>query len=197
MEHVTSADETGLCVVSCSNLIPLKRVDYIIKAVSMLPENTPVSWHHFGDGILRAELEEKAAQMFAEKKNVSWTFHGSVPNDTLNRWYDEIGAQLFVTTSSTEGGAPVSMQEAFAMGIPAIGTSVGGIPELIENGVNGYLLSQNPTAEEICDALNRFIGLSAKERAEMSAAAYRMWQKKCDARANAERFTEMLRSHKA
>ena len=37
-------------------------------------------------------------------------------------------------------------------------------------------------------------GLSAKERAEMSAAAYRMWQDKCDARTNAERFTEMLRS---
>ena len=99
---------------------------------------------------------------------------------------------LFITTSSTEGGAPVSIQEAFSMGIPAIGTNVGGIPDLISHERTGYLLSNSPTADDICSSIERFIKLTDAEKDHMSNNAYDLWKEKFDAHNNADRFSEML-----
>lgn len=48
---------------------------------------------------------------------------------------------IYVHPSDSEG-LPVSLMEAAAAGLPLIGTRVGGIPELIEDGVNGILIEQ-------------------------------------------------------
>lgn len=104
--------------MSCSNLIPLKRVDVIIGAVAKLPKELRVRWDHFGDGAERQRLEVLAKEKLGS--NVQWHFHGRVPNNTLAARYAQISPRLFITASSTEGGAPVSIQEAFAMGIPAL-----------------------------------------------------------------------------
>jgi len=181
-----------LRVVSCSNLIPLKRVELIIEALALLPDTVQVQWHHFGTGVSREELETLAEDRFRNCPNIQWRFHGFVPNAQLTEEYRNIKPNLFLTTSSTEGGAPVSIQEAFSMGIPAIGTAVGGIPDLIVDGQTGFLLRPEPAPTEVADAISRYAALPEIEKREMAAAARSLWKQKFDAGANAARFVSYL-----
>lgn len=184
--------DSPLQIVSCSNLIPLKQVERIIEGLALLPENVEVAWDLFGDGTERAKLESLAEEKLRDRSNVTWKFHGFVPNQYLGEAYRRLAPALFITTSSTEGGAPVSIQEAFSMGIPAIGTPVGGIPDLIVDGKTGFLLPEQVRPQDVADAVMRFYGLRAEEKAEMFAAARQRWAEQFDAVKNAVRFTEYL-----
>jgi glycosyltransferase involved in cell wall biosynthesis len=62
---------------------------------------------------------------------------------------------LFVLSTHREG-FPLSILEAMAMGKPVVATSVGGIPEIVTNGVTGYL-HQHGNSQELADALLRLI----------------------------------------
>jgi glycosyltransferase involved in cell wall biosynthesis len=44
---------------------------------------------------------------------------------------------------------PMSIVEAFATGVPVIATAVGGIPEMLTDGVNGLLIERSATAIEL------------------------------------------------
>jgi glycosyltransferase involved in cell wall biosynthesis len=65
-------------------------------------------------------------------------FLGWVSGDEKNELFQ--AADIFVLPSYIEG-LPVSVLEAMSWGIPVITTTVGGIPELIDNYVNGFLIS--------------------------------------------------------
>ena len=187
--------ETGpLRIVSCSNVIPLKRIDLIVDGLSRLPETVQLHWHHFGDGISRKELEMLAEEKFRNRSHIRWTFHGFVPNAQLTEAYREIAPQLFITTSSTEGGAPVSIQEAFSMGIPAIGTQVGGIPDLIADGKTGFLLPAQPTPEDVARAVMKYTAMPDAQKENMASEARELWKQKFDAQANARHFAAYLQN---
>lgn len=181
-----------LRLVSCSNLIPLKRVELIIEALALLPETVRVQWDHFGDGVSREMLEDLAQERLQNRGNIRWKLHGFVPNARLTEEYRKIKPNLFITTSSTEGGAPVSIQEAFSMGIPAIGTTVGGIPDLIKENQTGFLLPEQPEASHVAEAIESYASLPEERKREMASAARRLWKEKFDASANAAAFAAYL-----
>ena len=180
----------ALRIISCSNVIPLKRIDLIIEGLSQLPNTLQVQWHHFGTGVSQEELENLAKEKL--QKNVQWVFHGFVPNGQLAEEYRKIRPNLFITTSSTEGGAPVSIQEAFSMGIPAIGTQVGGIPDLILDGQTGYLLPEQPDPADVAAAIVKFAALPEQQKGAMAAAAREHCKEKFDAKENAMQFAAYL-----
>jgi glycosyltransferase involved in cell wall biosynthesis len=72
------------------------------------------------------------------------TSYADVPRDYL-------ASDIFITTSVSDG-TPVSLLEAMASGHPCIATSVGGIPEWIENGKNGILIPPR-SPEAVADAI--------------------------------------------
>ena len=164
----------------------------MIEGLSLLPETMQVQWHHFGAGVSQEKLEDLAKEKLRE--NVQWTFHGFVPNGQLGQEYRNIRPNLFITTSSTEGGAPVSIQEAFSMGIPAVGTRVGGIPDLILEGQTGFLLQEEATPTAVAEALLKYAALSEGEKNRMAAAARHLWKENFNAQENALRFTAYLRN---
>lgn len=85
-----------------------------------------------GDGPLRRELEREALALDILDKT---KFTGFVQNGT-----DYISiANCLLVTSEMEG-LPIVIIEAIHCNTPVIATSVGGIPELIKNGINGYLV---------------------------------------------------------
>jgi len=64
-------------------------------------------------------------------------------------------ADLFVCPS-LEDNLPNTVMEAMACGLPVIGTNVGGIPDMVESGVNGYLVKPGDSASLAC-ALQRML----------------------------------------
>lgn len=85
-----------------------------------------------GDGPLRSEME-----MHVKEKNLDKivVFIGVVPNER-----DFLAdCDLFVLSSDWEG-VPLTVLEAMAASKPVIATAVGGVPELVENGVTGILV---------------------------------------------------------
>ena len=193
MQRVSFKQSEKLVLVSCSNLIPLKRVEMIIEALALLPDTMTVEWHHLGDGPEQGRLKILAQKKLGGKPKCSWKFWGAVPYDEIEQVYQEISPNLFITTSSTEG-LPVSVQEAFSMGLPAVGTDVGGMAELIKEGENGFLLPQNTTSAQVCDTLLRYARLPAEQRREYGQKSRQMWEKQYDAVLNAQQFVKLLQN---
>lgn len=181
-----------LHLLSCAMTVPLKRIPLIIEALQLLPEEIRVKWDHIGNGVDFESLRHQAEASLSHCPNIEWKFWGYILNCDLDEVYAKISPDLFITTTKTEGGVPVSIQEIFSIGIPAVGTAVGGIPEIVENGKTGILLCADPTAEEVAKAIQSYALQSREQRMTMSDNAYRKWRKQFSAEKNAESFITVL-----
>lgn len=176
-------------IVSCSNVIPLKRVPLIIDALALLEEE--IQWTHFGNGEQMPYVKAYAGEKLDEKGNICYTFAGYVENRRVIQYYQENWVDCFITTSSTEG-CPVSVQEAMKFGIPVIGTAVGGMPEMI--GKNGMLLPADPTAGEVAAAIKELMAADEETIRAMRSAAIRQWKRDFDADRNTQKVLEILKN---
>jgi glycosyltransferase involved in cell wall biosynthesis len=106
---------------------PYKGVDVALRALSrILLEGLNVRLVVIGDGQLRKKLE---AQAQAQGVAHAVKFRGSLPREKV---FDELRrSDLFLMPSRTEG-LPRALIEAMALGLPAIGSRIGGIPELLD-----------------------------------------------------------------
>jgi len=132
-------------VVSCSRMVPLKRVELIPKILKSL--QIPVHWVHFGDGPTYQEVQLNAAKL----NEASYSLYGKVDNDAIHQFYLKYNVGLFVSLSVSEG-LPVTMMEAIAYGIPIFSTDVGGVKEIVNSDVGSTIpleSSNNFIAEEM------------------------------------------------
>lgn len=182
--YIQPSIRNKIVIISVSAVVPIKRVELISKCIGVASQYLNIEWHHVGAPIT----------MFPHLNgtNVTYIAHGQVANESITALYEEILPDLFITLSSTEGGAPVSIQEAFSMGVPAIGTHVGGIPELISDGVNGYVVSDNPGVEEVVKKIREYASLSLSKRIKMSENAYKVWALKFNSDNNAEEIVKTI-----
>jgi colanic acid/amylovoran biosynthesis glycosyltransferase len=186
-----SSDDV-LRIVSCAHILPLKRIDLLSRGIALASRMRPgqkIEWHHFGDGKGRKALRE-AVDKFPP--NATGHLPGYVPNQEIMKHYRENPVDVFVNLSTTEGGAPVSIQEAISCGIPVIATNVGGNPEIVSER-NGLLLDPNPTPEEVASALLWFCdhaGMAQRMRME----SRKVWQESYNAEVNFSDFAEKLKS---
>ena len=177
-------------VVSCSSLIPVKRVALLLKGLSMAAKEQDqkiFEWHHFGSGPLMDELQTLASQCLPS--NVSWVFHGNTPNDEVIKFYRENPIDLFVNVSQSEG-VPVSIMEAASFGIPIMATAVGGTPELVTEK-NGILLKPDPSLEEISQGILKMM-CELQFRMIAGKSSFEMWQENYDADKNFPKFVERI-----
>ncbi len=184
------ADEErlGFLLISCSNVIPIKRIGLIIQALGEIEEFN-VAWIHFGDGNERESLEQKAIEILKNKTNIQYEFKGQTDNKDILSFYRENFVDCFITTSKSEG-CPVSIQEAMSCGLPIIATSVGEIPNMI-NG-NGILLSENPSSVEIANAIKKLHYMSKTDVLTMRSKSISLWEQYFDADKNYKSFAESL-----
>jgi glycosyltransferase involved in cell wall biosynthesis len=154
MENRASNDGI-LRIVSCSYVIPRKRVNLILDGMMYFAENYPdqkIEWTHVGEGPEWEKLKEVSV---AVPVNLQINFSGNLSNDDLHLFYQRNSVDLFINTSTKEG-TPVSIIEAISYGIPILATAFGGNLEVVDKGA-GVLLSPDPTKEEIAEKLKDLI----------------------------------------
>lgn len=120
-------EHTSLRIVSCSNIVPLKRLDLIVQALSGLIRS--VVWTHIGDGPEHERIFQLAESL---PPNIEVNFMGSLSNREVLDYYESNWVDLFVNVSSSEG-VPVSIMEAISFGIEPVATDVGGTSEVVSS----------------------------------------------------------------
>jgi colanic acid/amylovoran biosynthesis glycosyltransferase len=169
-------------IVSCSYLVPVKRVHLIIEALKQV--DYPVIWTHIGSGPLEKEIRKAASQL---PKNVKAEFLGTRSSEEIFAYYRSNDISAIVNVSSSEG-IPVSIMEAASFGIPAVATDVGGTHEIIENGRNGILIPKDFTPQEFLDAVGKLRTMNVDEYHTLCRNARRIWKEKFSAADNFHKF---------
>jgi glycosyltransferase involved in cell wall biosynthesis len=104
-----------------------------------------------GTGNMEAELREMVRSLRLDSRV---RFAGSVTGKALSEVYSR--AIAVVLPSAMPENCPMAVQEAMAMGRAVIGTNLGGIPSLVEDGATGYLVPPN-RADELAAAMKRLL----------------------------------------
>jgi glycosyltransferase involved in cell wall biosynthesis len=175
-----------LLLVSCSNIIPVKRVYLIAEALKVITESV-IKWIHFGDGPERMQIEAIISNL---PSNIQVELMGRRDNKEIYTYYNEIRPDLFTNVSSSEG-VPVSIMEAMSYGIPVIATDVGGTSEIV-NSANGYLLKADINPKELADTIQSFIELTVVKKELKQQASFETWKNNYNAEDNFSRFVKTI-----
>lgn len=168
-------------IVSCSNIIPVKRVNLIAETLKGI-KDIEIEWTHFGDGILMDTLKSETQKI---SSNILINLPGRISNFEIFEAYSKICPNIFINVSSSEG-VPVSIMEAMSFGIPVIATDVGGNSEIVTNE-NGVLLPENPSTSEIRSAIENVIN-----HVEKRNIAYQTWKENYSAEKNYSDFVKLI-----
>lgn len=174
-------------IVSCSNAVPVKRVDLIIDALSMISDLS-IEWIHFGGGELLEQVRKQAKDKL--KGNISFCFKGKQDNKVVLDYYASEYIDMFINLSESEG-IPVSIMEAMSFGIPCIATDVGGTKEIVKES-NGYLLSNGYKIEEVTNIIKQFAAMPTNQIDEYRKNARNFWNEHYNADKNYRKFVSEL-----
>ncbi|MFC1556323.1 glycosyltransferase, partial [candidate division KSB1 bacterium] len=122
-------------LIHISNFRPVKRVDFAIEVFSKIRETVPAKFILIGDGPERGKAEKKCRELGICDHTYFMGKQTSV-NEYLSI------SDLLICPSETESFG-MSILEAISCGIPVIASNVGGIPEIISDGKEGFLLELN------------------------------------------------------
>jgi glycosyltransferase involved in cell wall biosynthesis len=138
-------------IIYVGRLIGLKGVKTLLKAAATIPKKYRVKILLAGDGEERIKLEELSRRLNLEREVL---FAGFVPHQEIPRHYSI--SRLAVFPSVADEAFGISVCEAMACGLPTIGTRVGGIPEIIEDGRTGFLVAPREE-EELAGTIEKLI----------------------------------------
>jgi glycosyltransferase involved in cell wall biosynthesis len=181
----TFSNDGILRIVTCSYMVPVKRLHLLLEALSMV--DFPVEWRHLGGGPLENELKEKANSL---PSNIRVRFLGNLSNTEVLENYQKEAVDLFINVSESEG-IPVSIMEAFSCGIPVLATDVGGTSELVNNS-SGKLIEKDVTPEKLVKYITEYKNLPSIEKQQKSTSAYTIWNTKYNAELNYRDFAAKL-----
>ena len=171
-------------IVSCSNLIKIKRVELIVEALSEIKEYN-IHWIHFGDGPERQSIEKRSLEYL--NANIRFDLMGRVKNYDILESYKSTSPDLFINVSSIEG-IPVSIMEAISYGIPVIATNVGGTSEVCIDRYNGILLNEDFKIFELVNSIRYFIEMPLDVYRNYCKNARKVYEEKYNAELNYRQF---------
>lgn len=156
-------------IIFVGRLMESKDPYTLIKAIAILRDKD-LALHIVGDGVERARVEGTISKLNLNNKVI---MHGQI-NDK-NKLSEMSTSDLLVLTSNREGFGIV-VTEAMAMKLPVIATNIGGIPEQIIDGYNGFLVppkNESALAEKILYLMN-----NKNEAKTMGENGYKIYREK-------------------
>lgn len=163
-----------LRIMSCSYVVPVKRVHIIAQALKTL--SMPIEWTHVGDGPLMNELRDIVKDL---PGNVKVHFPGMIDTLRLIDFYKTQQIDLFINVSSSEG-VPMSVMECLSLSIPVFATAVGGTGEIIDAAVGGSF-PKDLSPAQLASAIKAFYEKSDVEKDSIRKAAFARYKERCDA----------------
>ncbi len=174
-------------LLSVGRAVEKKGFDTLLQALAQLPAEFNWRWTHVAGGPLLDKLKRQANRLGLDKHI---TFLGSQAQSEVLKAYR--AADLFVlpcriAADGDRDGLPNVILEAQSQRLPVISTPVSGVPELVEDGINGVLVKpDNP--EELSRAILE-LSRNPVQRHEMGEAGMRKVHEKFDA---ANEITQLL-----
>ena len=159
-------------VVSVGRLHPIKGFAYALEAMKSIVGRRPVRYVIVGGGPLDKELRRRIRQLGLEEHI---EMRGDASNAEALALVNRAAVFLLPSVIGANGdrdGVPTSLLEAMYLGTPVVSSRVSGIPELVENGISGFLVDPKDVAgiahsvERLLDdeALRSAMGRAARER---------------------------------
>ena len=157
------SSDTVADLIYVGYLRQLKRVDRILLVMKHIleVESETLLWI-VGDGPARSELEQ-LAQDLDIAKSVNFIGWSTVPVEYLRK------ARVFISLSDYEG-LPMSTIEALCTGLPVVVSNVGALGTLIDDGINGYLVTPSEDPSQAADRILRILTDPTKYQQMRSAA---------------------------
>ena len=150
-------------LVSVARLAPQKALPVMFEAIARL--QMPARLAILGQGPLEAELRARVSQMGLED-SISFLGYRDDAADIV------AAADAFCLSSAWEG-VPLAAQEAILLGTPVVSTDVGGMAELVEDGISGRLVPKGD-ARALASAIDAVLadletaaGMAARARAAL------------------------------
>lgn len=176
------------CIGSVRALEHIYGLDVLLRAAALLiPRFPDLRVRLVGDGSARAQLVALADELGLAAA-VEW--RGRVPAAALPR---ELSAMhVFAAPSRVPEAFGVALLEAEACGVPVVASATGGLPEVVADGVSGYLVPpENPAG--LADALAAVLADDERRRA-MSVAARRFVLRHYEWSENATRMVRLYQA---
>lgn len=156
----------AVLIGAVARLEPEKGLRYLLEAMPAVVEAVPEAWLAvIGEGSLARELRELAATL-PEMANRRVVFAGR--RDDISAVTEDLDIAVLPSMREAQG---ISVLEAMARRKPVVASAVGGLPEVVTDGVDGILVPpEDPSA--LADALIR-LGRSPELRRRLGQAGYR------------------------
>ena len=139
-----------LRIITVGRLHPIKGYELLLDACAqLLKKGRGIEVHMIGDGPTRQSLEQAIVRLGLTE---TVKLMGPVPQEHVRQHLDR--AHVMVVSSFMEG-VPVVLMEAMASGLGIVATAVGGVPELVEHGVSGFVVPPG-CADAIAGAIDRY-----------------------------------------
>ena len=156
-DQVSEKQKKGNLILSVCRLGPIKGLEFAIEAFKQVSqENNNLKYIIIGDGPLKDQLMKKVEELSLVNKN---TFLGDTTNEVALDYIAQ--STLFVLPSviapdGDRDGIPTVLIEAMYLKTPVISSRVSGIPELVCDGVNGFL-TEPGNVKQIAEKMNKLL----------------------------------------
>lgn len=176
-------------LISCSTMLPVKRVDRIAGIVEKVSGCIPIQWIHIGGESKDLEKFIRKYQKLVDEEVI--VFSGKKSHKEIETIYKKGQFDAFINVSLSEG-IPQAIMEALSCGIPILATDVGGNREIVVDGYNGYLFSVDFDDGEVIKKILALSEMSYSEKTRIHDYARKQWESKFKSSENSKKFVDLL-----
>lgn len=164
---------TTLRILLVGRMTEKKGIEYAIRAMAHV--SSAVKLTIVGSGQLEDSLRVLAVELKVESRVC---FLGALPHKKVRVLMDESDVFVLPSVTASDGdmeGVPVALMEAMASGVITVSSRHGGIPELIDHGVSGFLVDERDSVglakvvDEIASGVYNLSEIAANARLKIEA----------------------------